>query len=216
MTGPIMPTGQVGEYSSFSEIPMEEVLLEVLTKHAQFSKHEIGPSSNYSAKMYTDEVRNAVIMCVKQLISGKPVRKVAVHVEEHRPGRDPIYNYQRWPKTWWQHFKDRWFPLWLQKFFPIKWDEFTVDIEGIDAVDIEINEMVDVEYNVCPHLPVHGRTSYGPHLRFMMMGGQEAKQESLAVRALRLLQKNIPPDLKRWVDNAISLAESQTDQKWEG
>lgn len=33
----------------------------------------------------------------------------------------------KWPKDWWQAFKERWFPARLQKWFPVEYD--TVDVE---------------------------------------------------------------------------------------
>lgn len=39
--------------------------------------------------------------------------------------------YRKWPKTWWDAFKERWFPVWACKRWPVVYTELTFDIKAI-------------------------------------------------------------------------------------
>jgi hypothetical protein len=68
----------------------------------------------------------------------------------------------RWPKGWWQAWKDQYAPDWLKRRFPVRYAEK------------EIEKTVNV-YFVCPHVHVPG---YGDgmrqHLKFMATGSPQA------------------------------------------
>lgn len=57
-------------------------------------------------------------------------------------------NIVRWPRNWWQAFKERWFPDWWIRRWPVQYS--TAVVNG---------------WNVCPHLNVKAQ---GPHLMFML------------------------------------------------
>lgn len=58
--------------------------------------------------------------------------------------------YRRWPKDWWQAFKERWFPSWALKRWPVEYEE--IDIDEI------------VAYAVCPHVDI---PKPGKHLEWL-------------------------------------------------
>ena len=52
----------------------------------------------------------------------------------HALGEQRIKRYAKWPKTWWDAFKDRWFPVWAKKRWPVEWSELRVDEPVYQAV----------------------------------------------------------------------------------
>jgi hypothetical protein len=64
---------------------------------------------------------------------------------------EEIRIFRRWPKTWWDAFKDHWFPLWAKTRWPIQWDEVNVREKRYGPV--------------CTHL---GTDPTEEHLRFIL------------------------------------------------
>jgi hypothetical protein len=54
------------------------------------------------------------------------------------------------PRTWWDHFKERWFPGWLEARYPVRYQSFTLTTH---------------HYHVCPHLPSDPKDE---HLLFLV------------------------------------------------
>ena len=53
-------------------------------------------------------------------------------------GDETISIHERWPKTWWDAFKERWFPLWAVKRWPVDFNRIDIEEKTYKAV--------------CPHL----------------------------------------------------------------
>uniref|UniRef100_A0A6M3K119 Uncharacterized protein n=1 Tax=viral metagenome TaxID=1070528 RepID=A0A6M3K119_9ZZZZ len=45
---------------------------------------------------------------------------------------DNFKHYERkWPKDWWQAFKERWFPKWILHKWPVVYNELIVDVRAL-------------------------------------------------------------------------------------
>lgn len=56
----------------------------------------------------------------------------------HGMVRERLIIHRKWPKTWWDAFKERWFPGWAKSRWPVEYERIDVD-ERLYAA-------------VCPHL----------------------------------------------------------------
>jgi hypothetical protein len=74
---------------------------------------------------------------------------------------------KRWPKTWWDAFKERWFPSWLKAHFPVVWDGFEIDQQ--------------IYLAVCPHITDKKQKR---HLEWMavQVANNPRKEESCRVK----------------------------------
>lgn len=63
---------------------------------------------------------------------------------------ETIEVHERWPATWWEHFKERFFPAWALERWPVRYREINVSEKRYSAV--------------CPHVHV---AQNGPHFEFL-------------------------------------------------
>jgi len=68
----------------------------------------------------------------------------------HGIAKERISVHKRWPKDWWQAFKDRWFPAWALKRWPVQWETIDIDQQIYQAV--------------CPHIQDDPQSR---HLQFL-------------------------------------------------
>jgi hypothetical protein len=94
--------------------------------------------SSLSARATSDMLAEQISLQLQGLMLGNTI---------HREIRGTV----RWPRSWWQAFKEAWYPQWLAKRFPVQYSEAETSTEFI---------------HVCPHLdaPLH---DYQTHIRFM-------------------------------------------------
>ena len=71
-----------------------------------------------------DHIADALIFQMESFVQALPDQRISIH--------------KRWPKTWWDAFKDRWFPVWAKHIWPVKFETISVEERTFKAV--------------CPHL----------------------------------------------------------------
>ena len=70
--------------------------------------------------------------------------------------KDRIEVHKKWPRNWWQAFRERWFPRrWLRRW-PVQYEHLDIDRT--------------VSWSVCPHLELDATDS--AHIEFLWMAGQ--------------------------------------------
>lgn len=77
------------------------------TVSAVLNETELITSSNLGFEYYYNEVLNAMVLKLHAYLASERLQHIIV----------------RYPKDWWQAFKERWFPRWLLKRFPVKYHE---------------------------------------------------------------------------------------------
>lgn len=73
---------------------------------------------------YRDEMRRSIIVNFTTYIHGMTKERVTVH--------------EKWPRTWWDAFKERWFPQWAIARWPVEYRRIDID--------------QPIYLAVCPHL----------------------------------------------------------------
>ncbi len=101
---------------------------------------EVTLRENYQLQEMMIEIRAHVL--------AMPYEKVSVH--------------RKWPKDWWDAFKDRWFPKWALRRWPVRYSR--IDIEQT------------IYAGVCPHI---ADDPMRKHVEWMWMQGQNVKRHDV-------------------------------------
>ncbi len=85
---------------------------------------------------------------------------VVVELESYLHGIEdvPILIKKQWPKTWWEHFKERWFPKWALKKWPVQYDIIWINERRFKRV--------------CPHLQKENQSR---HLKWLVTGDNDER-----------------------------------------
>jgi hypothetical protein len=123
---------------SFDEPTCKRYMAE---KHSLCCEHrvdkEMAALERANIELFDDHVRHELRYRMESYIHAMPTKRIEVH--------------HRWPKTWWDAFKERWFPGWANRYWPIEYNR------------IDVSEQ---QYVMCPHLQID---STQRHLQWMAM-----------------------------------------------
>lgn len=80
---------------------------------------------------------------IDHVIRGMVIELTSYMIGEHR---DTVSIHKRWPRNWWQAFREEWFPSWWLRRWPVQYER--IDVEQ------------KVYGPVCPHLNISDRSAH--------------------------------------------------------
>jgi len=108
-----------------------EILLERINfaTSKTFSKHDLECLNRIKAS-FGQTIGDEIVCHFRSFIHGLADHKIEIN--------------RKFPRTWWQYFKDRWFPNWLKLKFPVDYEHIYIDQTIYKAV--------------CPHIQDNGKS----------------------------------------------------------
>ncbi len=95
--------------SRFTTIDLERVLLSVAKS---LPLREIDADNCTLTQAYLESV-HSMLLRLDSYVLAMPKQMISIH--------------RKWPKDWWQAFRERWFPHWWLRRWPVQYEELNVE-----------------------------------------------------------------------------------------
>lgn len=122
--------------------------------------------SKCGVSVVADTAFDRMLCCLETYVHSANAQHVSIH--------------RKWPKDWWQAFKEQWFPDFLKKRFPVKYEK--VDVEKA------------FHTTVCPHLFTDPQRT---HLEWLSVNAPDLSFKP------KPLEQNVLAAIKRAIDGSV-------------